>query len=48
MDSSNSKNVSYIILLLVVATSIFAYVLLSNNVDGTIQTNIKSGITREE
>lgn len=48
MDSLNSKNISYIVLLLLVATSIFAYALLSNNIDGTIQTNIKSGITRED
>jgi len=48
MNSSNSRNISYLVLLFLVAASIFIYVLLSNNIDGTIQTNIRSGISRKE
>jgi len=48
MNSSNSRNISYLVLLFLVATSIFIYVLLSNNIDRTIQTNIRSGISRKE
>ena len=42
MANSNSKNVTFIVVLLLVVSFVFGYLFFSNNIDKTIYTDISS------
>ena len=48
MSSSNSRNFTFIIVLGLVIFATFTYIIISNNVDNTINTDIKDVEVRED
>ena len=42
MGTSNSRNLTFIVVLLLIASFVFGYLFFSNDVDGTIYTNVSS------
>ena len=42
MVNSNSRNITFIVILLLIVSFVFGYLILSNNVDKTIYTDISS------
>ena len=48
MSWLSSKNMTFLIALFIVATFVFAYVLISNNVDETVYTDIRQVEIDEE
>ena len=44
MANLNSKNITFVVVLLLIVSFVFGYLILSNNVDQTIYTDI-SGFT---
>ena len=42
MVNSNSRNVTFIVILLLIVSFVFGYLILSNNIDKTIYADISS------
>ena len=41
MSGTNSKNFTFIVLLVVLVVFVFSYILISNNINGTMYTDVK-------